>query len=375
MLIGAGPAGLATAAMLQRRGVRAVVLERSDVVGGKFRGTYDRFRLNTYAGFSHAPGRRFRKGEGGRWPARDEVVQFYEDYARERRLEIRLQTEACRVEQDKGSWEVLTNAAPISARAVVIATARDAVPFIPPWAGTDSYAGRLLHSSEYRNARPFTQSDVLVVGAGNSAMDIAVDLAEGGAGRVALAVRTVPNLVVKALLGVPFDVFSVIGARTPTRVLDAMSKAQRRLLLGDLSPFGLPTPTDGPVERLRRTGMVPMIDTGAFAKAVKRGAISVVAGVADLDEQGAVLVDGTKRAVDCVIAATGYRPDLASLVGHLGVLDQEGYPVIDGPRTLESLPGLRFVGFSEPPTGALRQIRIDSKRVARGLARSLRARS
>ncbi|MGZ8804350.1 MAG: NAD(P)/FAD-dependent oxidoreductase, partial [Microbacterium sp.] len=82
---------------------------------------------------------------------------------------------------------------------------------------------------------------------------------------------------------------------------------------------------------------------------------------------------GTRLTPDAVIAATGYTTGLAPVVGHLGVLDERGNPVITGRRSLPVLPGLRFVGLSNPLKGQLLQIRLDARSTARRIAKELRA--
>ncbi|MGZ6675569.1 MAG: FAD-dependent oxidoreductase, partial [Solirubrobacteraceae bacterium] len=91
VVIGAGPAGLATAAELRRRGVAALVLERADAVGSSWRGHYDRLRLNTSRWFSKLPGGSYGPGTGV-FPTRDEVVSYLEDYANDNALDVRLRT-------------------------------------------------------------------------------------------------------------------------------------------------------------------------------------------------------------------------------------------------------------------------------------------
>ncbi|MEQ9161362.1 MAG: hypothetical protein RLN74_01550, partial [Ilumatobacter fluminis] len=93
---------------------------------------------------------------------------------------------------------------------------------------------------------------------------------------------------------------------------------------------------------------------------------TVVDAVTDLDEDGALVADGTHVDADVVIAATGYRPALEPIVGHLGVLDADGRPVSVTPSA-----GIGFVGFRVPLTGTLWAIEHDARRVSRALARHL----
>src|SRR4051812_28265305 len=105
VVLGGGFAGLGTAAMLERRGVSTLVLERSPRVGESWRGRYDSLRLNTVRWMSTLSGHRMPR-RYGRWPLRDQLAEYLEDYAREMRLRIRFDTDAKRVERRDGGWAV-----------------------------------------------------------------------------------------------------------------------------------------------------------------------------------------------------------------------------------------------------------------------------
>ncbi|HMI81527.1 MAG TPA: NAD(P)/FAD-dependent oxidoreductase, partial [Solirubrobacterales bacterium] len=239
VVVGAGPAGLAAAAMLQRAGVPALVLERADAVGSSWRGRYDRLRLNTVSWVSSLPGCRFPR-RLGRWVARDDYVAYLEEYARRRRLRIELGTEVSRLDRDGDGWRLQTSAGPIRAGAVVIATGHDRVPFVPDWPGREGFAGELLHAAAYRNPAPFRGRGVLVVACGNSGADIAADLAAGGAGRVQVSMRTPPNVFPREFLGLPLMASAPLLERLPAPVFDAVGRLTQRTIYGDLTPKGLP---------------------------------------------------------------------------------------------------------------------------------------
>jgi hypothetical protein len=97
-----------------------------------------------------------------------------------------------------------------------------------------------------------------------------------------------------------------------------------------------------------------------------------VAALTRFEQGAAVLADGSKLAPDAVIAATGYVPRLEPMVGHLGVLDERGRPVVHGRRTSPNAPGLRFIGLANPLKGLLLQINLDARAAARAAAAELR---
>jgi len=366
VVIGAGPAGLASAAELQHRGVPVVVLERAGSVGASWRGRYDRLRLNTSRWFSRLPGGRYARGTAI-FPSRDEVVRYLEDYARDNALDVRLNTDAQRIDSDGAGWVVRTASGDVAAAQVVVAAGYEHTPHVPEWPGRERFGGSLLHAAEYRNAEPFRDRDVLVVGPGCSGMEIAYDLAEGGAARVRLAVRTPPNMLVRSPMG---PAFALLLSRVRPQRADRIVNFVRSKAIGDLTEYGLPVPEEGTFSRLHRLHVAPAIVDKVVVEAIRERRIEIVAGVESLDETGAGLADGTRIEPDAVIAATGYRRGLESMVGHLGVLDDEGVPrafAAEAPA-----PGLRFVGYVHRPA-QLRYAGREAGRAAGAIARELRA--
>jgi cation diffusion facilitator CzcD-associated flavoprotein CzcO len=200
LVVGGGPAGLAAAAALGRRGLRAVVPEQAGTVGAAWRGRYDRLRLNTSRLTSRLPGLRYPPGTG-LFPTRDEFVAYLERYVDRHGIDLRQGVRVARIDRDGRGWRLQTSAGALRAEQVVVATGYERQPFIPPWPGRDRFAGQLLHAADYRNPVPFRGADVLVVGSGCSGMEIAYDLAEGGAGSVKLSVRTPPSIVLRSWAG------------------------------------------------------------------------------------------------------------------------------------------------------------------------------
>jgi cation diffusion facilitator CzcD-associated flavoprotein CzcO len=364
VVIGAGAAGLATAVALQRRGVRTLVLERSGVVAASWLGRYDRLRLNSSRPFSKLPGARYPRGTGI-FPSRDEVVGYLDDYARVHNLDIRFRTHVERIDENGRGWIVRTNAGEFPASDVVMAAGYTHTFNIPRWPGRDSFEGHLIHSAEYVNHESFRDQDVLVVGPGSSGMEIAYDLAENGARRVRLAIRTPPNIILREPLG-PF--FARLVVKLPAARGDRIMSFVRRKQIGDLSDFGLPEPEEGVVSRLKRLGVAPAIVDHDVIDAIRQRRIEIVPAVEAIDGPLVELADGDRVCPDAIIAATGYRTGLEPLVGHLGVLDSAGKPVA---RTGEAAPGLRFVGYIPRP-GQLGLMGDEAKAAARAIAHAQR---
>lgn len=369
-VVGGGPGGLSVAHALHSRGIRTVVLERSARVGDSWRRHYDRLRLHTTRRLSALPGlpmpRRF-----GRWVARDDMIRYLEKYAEHHRLEIVTNVEVSRIERNShGSGWLLhaTGGRELTGAAVVVATGHNHTPYLPDWPGRDTYTGEFLHASAYRNPKPYAGRDVLVVGAGNTGAEIAVDLVEGGASRVRLAVRTPPHIVRRSTAGWPAQYSGVLVRRLPVPLVDRLCRVQARLALPDLSEQGLPLPETGLYARVRE-GAIPVQDVGLI-DAVRTGTVEVVAAVEGFEEGQVVLADGERIAPEVVVAATGYRRGLESLVGGLGVLDERGRPMVHGARTAPHAPGLHFTGYTNPISGNLRELGLDAERIAKAIART-----
>jgi putative flavoprotein involved in K+ transport len=364
VVIGAGSAGLATAALLRGDGIEPLVLEAGPEPGAAWRERYDRLRLHTPRLLSGLPGRRIPR-RYGRWVRRDDLLEYFGEYAASQGIEVRT---GVRVDRIDPGWQLATSAGPIEATTVIVATGYNGAPFVPDWPGRDAFTGDLIHSSEYRNPAPFRGRDVLVVGAGNSGAEIATDVADGGASRSRLSVRNPPQIVRRATAGIPAQLIGIAIRHLPPNWVDPISITQRRLSIPDLAAQGLPRPEHGIRTSFITTGTTPILDVGIVG-AVRSGRVQIVAAVEHFDAGDVMLADGSRATPDAVIAATGFRAGLDPLVGHLDVLGPRGLPAkTDGEPVL---PGLWFVGFTPTLGGQLREGSIAARKVAAAVAASL----
>jgi hypothetical protein len=368
VVIGGGPAGLATAAVLQQSGIPALVLEKTDDVAASWRKHYDRLHLHTVRWLSNLPGYRFSANHG-RWVSRDGVIRYLEGYVRHHQLDVRTGIEVRRLDFDEatGEWVLDTSDGELRAGSVVVATGYNHTPVLPDWPGAESFEGRLIHGQDYRNPKPYSGKDVLVVGSGNTGAEIAVDLVEGGAARVRMAVRTPPAVMLREANGVPSQVTGVLIRRLPLPVADALARTSSRLLVGDLTEYGLP-PNPRPVTRAVKEDVVPILDVGLVAM-VKRRKVGVVAALEGFDGADVLLADGSRIQPDAVIACAGYARGLEPLVGHLGLLGHRGRPSVHAEKTHPNAPRLHFIGYTNPISGMFREFGITARRIAKAIAR------
>jgi putative flavoprotein involved in K+ transport len=370
IVCGAGAAGLAAAAALQAVGTHVTVLERAEQVGASWRTRYDGLRLNTPGWMSTQPGYRAAIRRYGEFPQRDSWIRYLEDYAAHHRVDVRFGTHVRRLERMEGGWRVETDGEDMQAHFVVVATGFDHDPHLPGWPGREGFTGELIHSSAYRNPQPYRGRDVLVVGPGTTGSEVAALLSRGGAGRVRVACRRPPNLTARKLLGVSVNIHGLALERLPLRLADRIGWLAQRVRFGDLEPYGLP-PSPVGIATMSRRQQAPAYDSG-FVGLLRAGRIEIVAAVEAFDGPRVILVDGTRIEPDAVIAATGYRRGLEPLLGHLGVVDGDGKPLVTGGDEHPSAPGLFFNGYRSDLSGQLRLMRPDARAIARAVKRQKR---
>ena len=342
-VVGAGPVGLSCARLLQRSGLDVTVLER-DAVGASWRRHYDRLTLNTDRRLSSLPGRPIPAG-CGQWVTRDEFVDYLESYAQG--IPVECGVDVVRLDPRGSAWQLRTaGGRSLSADHVVLAAGPNRIPYLPSWPGSSCVP--TIHSGDYGRPEPYAGKTVLVVGAGNSGSEIAADLA--ATSQVLLSVRTSPALYPRSIGPVPAQLAAFPLPLLPTRLGDlALSTTMRLWRRGDAAR-GLPTPSR-PVSSARQ-GDIPVLDAGLRA-AVEDGRVEVMAAVQRMAGDEVVLADGRHVRPDVVIAATGWRPDLRPLLGHLVPFGPDELP-------LRVPAGVHLVGFGVRLTGYLHAAGYDA---------------
>jgi putative flavoprotein involved in K+ transport len=365
IVIGAGPAGLAVARELyHRHGIKALVLDRAAAPAISWRTRYDNFRLNTTGFLSHLPGQRIPLS-AGRWPTKEDMVRYFDHYVARQNIALLLGCEVHRIDRAGELWRLDTSTGEIRSPAIVLATGNYSAPSIPAWPGRNGFKGEIVHSGAFTNAWPYRGRDVLVVGTGNSAADIAVQLANDGARRIQLAVRTPPHLVRRAIGPIPSDIFLELSSRVPARMIDPLIAIMTRLMWGDLSTYGFQRPTLGLKATVETRGRIPTL-ADELINLVRIGRVEVVRAVTAVESDRVILADGTSVAPQVIIAATGFATDLDGLVGHLGILDERGNP--RGGFACHAGNGMFAIGYGIPPNGPLRAIRIHATPLAAEVA-------
>ena len=189
LVIGAGPAGIASAYYLEKAGIPYTVVDRAQVIGSTWANLYPSLRLNTASYVSHLPGERFPLRYGIYATGR----QFYEylrRYVERRNFRILLSVEVRRVNPQDSGWCVETSIGSAWFPAVIVASGRFGKPYIPEIPGIDTTPCEVLNARDFSDAAPFVGKRVLVVGNGPSGVDIALELVAAARVPVYLSIRS-----------------------------------------------------------------------------------------------------------------------------------------------------------------------------------------
>lgn len=362
VIVGASAAGLATSACLSRANLEHVLLERTERVACAWRGHYDRLHLHTSRRLSALPYLKM-PDTYPKYPSRDQVVEYLEDYAKKLGLAPRFRQEVTSIRHSDGKWQVQTADHAYIAEHVVVATGYARQPNLAELPGAETRPGTVIHSSRYKNGDEWRGEAVLVVGFGNSGGEIAIDLVERGA-RPTLSVRSPVNVVSRDLFGIPILAVGIAMRPLPTRLADALSAPLTQLMVGDIEKLGLRKLPYGPNEQIRKHGRIPLLDIGTLSL-IEQGKIAVRPGIDRLEGDDVLFVDGKRESFAAIVLCTGYRPGLEDLLENASFSNELGRQSVSG---TEVRPGLWLCGFYVSPTGMLRQIGIEAKRIAREIA-------
>lgn len=314
VIVGAGQAGLAAAWAVRAAGGEPVVLEAGTEAVGSWPRFYDSLTLFSPARYSALPGMAF-DGDPDRYPHRDEVVDYLRGYAKRLDVDIRYGQRVEQVLKRPDGFAVRTADGQVqAARRVIAASGGFGTPHRPHIAALEGFGGQVLHAAEYRGPEPFAGQRVVVVGAGNSAIQIGIELAAQA--RVTIA------------------------SRHPVRFMK--QRVAGRDMHFWLSATGLDTA--GWARRLLTGGMgTPVLDTGSYATAVTDGSPDRRPMFTGADGHAITWADGRQEHVDTVLLATGYRPAVGYLAD-LGALDEDGQPRHRG-GVSSTHAGLGYVGL------------------------------
>jgi putative flavoprotein involved in K+ transport len=316
VVVGGGQAGLATAHWLAEAGRECLVLEERERIGDQWRERYDSLRLFTPARVDGLPGLDF-PGRASAFPSGRELADYLEQYGDSLGESVRTGVRVLSVDRVDGSFLLTTTAGAVSAENVVVAIGSDAVPNVPEVSAALDPGIRQLHSSQYRNPAQLLPGPVLVVGAGTSGADLAME-AVGAGHETWLSGHHPGEIPGNERVRAPLFWFAanhVLTLRNPLgrRARAAMRAAGR-----------------APLVRTRRADL----DAAGVHRTQAR-TVGAVDGKPRLD-------DGAVLDVANVLWCTGYRRDYSFVPAVR--LDDDGFP-LEHDGAAEGVPGLYFVGL------------------------------
>jgi cation diffusion facilitator CzcD-associated flavoprotein CzcO len=366
-VVGCGAAGLAATKALVDAGLDVVTYEKGDRPGGLWARdnssglspAYASLHTNTSKGrteFADFP----MPADWPDYPSADRVAGYLADYAAAFDLgpRIRWSTTVTDVERsDEGPWQVRTADGDADAfDAVVVANGHNWDPRRPDPAYPGSFTGTELHAHDYRTPDVFRDRRVLVVGMGNSAMDIAVDASYVASGPVLLSARHGVHIVPKYLFGRPSDATGGALAVLPWKVRQRLAETMLRLAVGTPESYGLPAPRGGLFQNH------PTISDTILHR-LTHGEVAPRPGIERLDGEHVVFADGRRDAVDVIVWATGYRVTIPFLSARWLGADPERLPLYKRVFHLDD-PTLAFVGLMQSTGAALPVVEAQAKLAA-----------
>ncbi|KAK6939969.1 Flavin monooxygenase-like [Dillenia turbinata] len=371
VIVGAGPAGLATSACLNLHSIPNIVLEREDCSASLWRKhTYDRIKLHLGKQFCALPHMPFPP-HAPTFVPKSGFLCYLDNYISEFDLNpfYNRKVESAFYSEDNQKWQVQAMNTTSNvlehyvAQFLVVATGENSLGVIPRLPGLETFRGEYMHSSEYKNGKKYVNQDVLVVGVGNSGMEIAYDLSSTGA-NTSLSVRDKVHVLTKELVYLGMSLLQYL----PCKIVDLIILILRRLQFGDLADYGLQQPENGPFYIKAIMGQSPTIDVGAMPK-IKTGDIRIYPEISKVEGSKVVFANGKVDQFDAIIFATGYKSTVLNWLKHEdNLFNEDGMPGQKFPNHWRGEKGLYCVGFAQR---GLAGISKDAQNVADDIRRML----
>ncbi|PIN07671.1 Flavin-containing monooxygenase [Handroanthus impetiginosus] len=348
IIVGAGPSGLATSACLNLENIPNIVLEKEDCSASLWKKrAYDRLKLHLAKQFCELPHFPFPPNATTYVP-KHVFIQYLDDYASHFNVSPLYHRNVVAATFDGGDkWRVVAENTLFGAteeylaKFLVVATGENNEGFIPKVLGMETFSGEILHSSSYENGKKYEKKNVLVVGSGNSGMEIAYDLSN-------------------------WDSHASIVIRSPVHFLTlGMVKFGMVLLKylpeAPVDNYGIERPSQGPFFLKRTIGRAPVIDVGTIAK-IQAREIEVLPSIKKVEGEYIHFKNGDAKPYDAIIFATGYKSVVKKWLKDDGELfNDDGMPKKRCPNHWKGENGLYCVGFAR---AGLFGISRDAKAIA-----------
>ncbi|WP_171182348.1 NAD(P)/FAD-dependent oxidoreductase [Ruegeria sp. HKCCD8929] len=362
IVIGAGLSGLAAATELRARNIPITILEASDRVADPWRARHPKLRLNIHRHFARLPGHHTPRNPDTFLP-RDAVVDYLSEYASQFDADIHFETRVLSIRREDDIWQIETNRGIYFSAHLIVATGREKVPDMPVWPGMEEFGGQIIHAADFGDPNEYDGKNVLVIGAGNSGTDVLNHLSRSNPAQVWVSVRHGPSILPSRVFGFSLQRLANLFTLFPKWSLDPIFSIMQRAFFGNLRRHGLRRHVMGGGSRMLKDGVTFALDDG-FVSALKSGRFAAVSETIGFSPYAVELASGRKIHADVVICATGYRADLDELFGHLGALDNKGYPLHPMGQEDPQNPGLWFTGYGLLFQGFFHAAGISANRIA-----------
>ncbi|EEF47042.1 monooxygenase, putative [Ricinus communis] len=347
IIIGAGPSGLAAAACLSQHGVPSLILEKSDCIASLWQTkTYDRLKLHLPKQFCQLPLLGF-PDNFPKYPTKHQFISYMESYALHFSIKPKFNQAVQKAEFDSinGFWRVYTQDQQYISSWLIVATGENAEPVIPEIPGMEKFSGPVVHTSVYKSGSEFKNQRVLVVGCGNSGMEVSLDLCRYNA-IPHMVVRNTVHVLPREMFGMStFGIAMALLKWLPLRLVDKFLLLAAHFTLGNTDQLGLRRPKTGPIELKNVTGKTPVLDVGALSQ-IKSGKIKVMEGVKEITRNGVRFMDGQEKEFDSIILATGYKSNVPTWLKGCDFFTKDGMPRTPFPNGWKGENGLYTVGFT-----------------------------
>lgn len=366
LIVGAGISGLATAACLLRQGIEYVIIEKHAQVASAWHNHYHRLHLHTNKRVSQLPYKKFGNNIP-RYPSRQQVIDYLNDYQHTFNIQPVFNTMATSIKKEGDYWITQTTSGIFQSKFVVMATGPFGKPKPIALQGMDTFSGKIVHSAAYKTGKEFAEQKVLVIGFGNSACEIAIDLFEQGATPF-MSVRSAINIVPRDVLGVPVLELSLLMNFLPPRIADLLSAPLVNAIIGDITRLGLKRKPYGPLEQVRREGKSPILDIGTI-QLIRKGKIKIVGDIDFIEGNLVHFKQSETQSFDAIIACIGYSQDQIKII-EVDYNRFEDLRVSTSRQQYFGKDGLYFCGYYISPTGQIREIAADARKIAKDIRRN-----
>ncbi|CAL4983068.1 unnamed protein product [Urochloa decumbens] len=417
LIVGAGPAGLATAACLTQLSIPYAIIEREDCSASLWRNrAYDRLKLHLAKEFCELPHMPYPL-DAPTYIPKHQFMKYLDNYIECFDIRPKYQTtiESCSYDEGRKCWLSLARETTPSvvvrytSRFLVVASGENSAQNIPIIPRLHDFAGETIHSSRYKSGAAYSGKNVLVVGCGNFGMEIAYDLASHGA-NTSIVIRSSVHVATKEIIRlgmtlvqhIPVKIVDYLLVRLsnfvfgdlskhgivhvatkeiirlgmtlvqhiPVKIVDYLLVRLSNFVFGDLSKHGIVRPKIGPLLLKEKNGRSAVIDVGTISL-IKNGTIKVLGDISKIKGNKVEFEGRKESSFDAIVFATGYKSTTNLwLKNGESMLNNDGLPKQEFPNHWKGANGLYYAGLAKR---GLAGIAMDARNIANDILSSYHA--